>query len=95
MGEAEDSQTKDLVEIPVIVLHVEVSAGGGSGSGESSEQVWANLQRAILKSTTDVPVTLGDNGGGDTLRVQTSFRLRVSPLTCVDGPGTVKPLVLL
>ena len=94
MGEAEDSQTQDLVEIPVIVLHVEVSAGGGSGSGESSEQVWANLQRAILKSTTDVPVTLGDDGG-DSLRVQTSFRLRVSPLTCVDGPGTVKPLVLL
>ena len=89
-------QLMDTMEIPAIVLHVEVSGGGGTGAAESSEQVWAHLQRAIAESGSDVPITLGgDDGGEGTMRVQTTFRLRVSPPTYVDGPGTVKPLVLL
>jgi len=83
----------NLAEIPAIVLHVEVGAEGGSG--ESSEGVWEDLVRAIAKSRADMPITLGGDGGGGGKQVETSFRLRLPPLTRVDGPGTVKPLVLL
>jgi len=83
----------DFAEIPAIVLHVEVGAEGGSG--ESSEGVWEDLVRNITTSGADMPITLGGEGGGGGVQIQTSFRLRVPPMTRVDGPGTVKPLVLL
>jgi len=95
-------------EIPVIVLHVQISGSGGGPVTEAPEQVWKRLVREVGKtSTQNRPLTFGDGGGGGgTQQIagglsssgleHTSFRLVVAPVTIIKGGiATVRPLVLL